>query len=119
MNGTDISAPETQATLGGRERTLRFDHNAMRLSEIYYQYTTRKKLGYLGICDQALSRTYIGLGAIAYGAAASAEMAQGRSMTAMQAFDEAVSYGELLSIGTDMMREATAAIAPPDAAKKA
>lgn len=95
MQGTDISAPALEAELGGERMALRFDHNQMRMSEIYYQTTTLRKLGYLGIVDQAISRTYIGLGAIAYGAAASAAMAQGALPPTMHDFDGRVTYDEL------------------------
>lgn len=95
MLATEITAPEKEAKLGGKTVRLRFDHNQMRQSEIYYQNTVLRKLGYIGIVDQLLARTYIGLGAIAYGAAASAQMAEGRIPMAMREFDRDVSYDEL------------------------
>ena len=73
MLATDVSAPEMEALLCGRSVTLRFDHNAMRQSELYYKWSTQEVLGYYGIVDLATRRTYCGLGALRYGAAAAAE----------------------------------------------
>ncbi len=95
MQATQISAPVREATLGGKTTALRFDHNQMRMSEIYYQQTTQHKLGYIGILDQAISRTYIGLGALAYGAAASAALDRDAPVPTMREFDEQVTYDEL------------------------
>lgn len=95
MNAADISAKEKTATLGGKEVILRFDHNQMRLCEEYWQETTRRKLGYLAIVDQLAARTYSALGAIAYGAAASAAMARNAVPISMHDFDRQVSYTEL------------------------
>lgn len=103
MMATDVSAPEITARIGGREVTMRFDHNQMRMSEIYYQQTTLRKLGYLGIVDQMISRTYIGLGAIAYGAAASAAMALGKTPIAAGEFDRTASYDELRACAQTMI----------------
>lgn len=95
MHSTDIAAPVLAAVLGGRNVTLRFDHYQMRMSELYWQYSTRGKLGYIGIVDQLIHKTYCGMGAIAYGAVASAAIEAGKEPIAMSAFDKLASYDEL------------------------
>lgn len=118
MQATDISAPQIEATLGGRATALRFDHNQMRMAELYYQGTTLRKLGYLGIVDQAISRTYVGLGAIAYGAAASAAMDAGAIPLTMREFDRAVTYDELRGCAQELIASVTASISPQGKGKK-
>lgn len=104
MNGVDISAKEEVARLGGKEVILRFDHNQMRMAEEYWQHTTRRKLGYLAIIDQLAARTYSALGAIAYGAAASAAMARDVVPVSMRDFDKQVSYTELKACANMLSR---------------
>ena len=91
----DISAPEVVLKLGEREVNARFDHNQMRMSEMYWQQTIMRKLCYLGVLEQAIARTYSGLGAICYGAVASAAMAQGLQPVAMREFDRMFDYDQL------------------------
>ena len=95
MQATDITAPVIEATLCGRRVALRFDHNQMRMAELYWQHTARTKLGYLGIVDQAIYGTYVGLGALCYGAAASQAMAENKTPIGMDAFDHLAQYGEM------------------------
>lgn len=92
MLAEDISAPVREITLGARTVNARFDHNMMRMAELYWQQTTLRKLGFLGIVDQAIARTYCGLGAVAYGACASAAMAENRPPIDARAFDRQFDY---------------------------
>lgn len=92
MLAEDISAPVREITLGARTVNARFDHNMMRMAELYWQQTTLRKLGYLGIVDQAIARTYCGLGAVAYGACASAAMAENRPPMTVREFDKTFDY---------------------------
>lgn len=102
MQATDISAQEREIRLGDRVIRARFDHNMMRQAEMYYQATTLRRLGYYGIVDQAIARTYSGLGAIAYGAAAAAAMAEEKKPLSMQAFDRMFDYETLRAAASDV-----------------
>ena len=95
QTAADISAQEIVIKLGGREVNARFDHNQMRMSEMYWQHTMLRKLGYLDVMDQAIARTYSGLGAIAYGAVASAAMAANMPPVSMWQFDRMFDYDML------------------------
>lgn len=95
QTAADISAQQIVLRLGGQEVDVRFDHNQMRMSEMYWQHTMLRKLGYLGVLEQAIARTYCGLGAICYGAVASAAMAQGLQPITMREFDRMFDYDML------------------------
>lgn len=103
MLATDVSAPEMEALLCGRAVTLRFDHNAMRQAELYYKWSTQEVLGYYGIVDLATRRTYCGLGALCYGAAAAAAMDAGRMPMGKLEFDKQVSYDALRPLAAQMI----------------
>lgn len=104
MLATDIAAPEMDAKICGRGSVrMVFSHHQMRQSELYWQYCTRGKLGYLGIIDQAIARTYVGLGAIAYGAVAAAAMEEGKMPIAMRDFDRLCTYDELRAMAAAMI----------------
>ena len=118
MQGMDISAPQTEIVIGGKTVTARFDHNAMRLAEIYWQHTTLRRLGYIGIAEQASARTYTGLGAIAYGATASAAMAAGKAPMDMSAFDRIATYGDLLMAAQALIGGVRGSLPAPGNAKK-
>lgn len=92
MLAEDITAPVREIKLGARYVNARFDHNMMRMAELYWQQTTLRKLNYLGIVDQAIARTYCGLGAVAYGACASAAMDQNRPPMDVREFDRTFDY---------------------------
>lgn len=92
MLAEDITAPVREIKLGARYVNARFDHNMMRMAELYWQQTTLRKLGFLGIVDQAIARTYCGLGAVAYGACASAAMDQNRPPMDVREFDRTFDY---------------------------
>lgn len=92
MLAEDITAPVREIKLGARCVNARFDHNMMRMAELYWQQTTLRKLNYLGIVDQAIARTYCGLGAVAYGACASAAMDQNRPPMDVREFDRTFDY---------------------------
>lgn len=92
MLAEDITAPVREIKLGARTVNARFDHNMMRMAELYWQQTTLRKLNYLGIVDQAIARTYCGLGAVAYGACASAAMDENRPPIDARAFDRQFDY---------------------------
>lgn len=101
MQATDISAQEREIRLGDRVINARFDHNMMRQAEMYYQQTTLRRLGFYGIVDQAIARTYSGLGAIIYGATAAAAMAKEKKPLSMQAFDRMFDYETLRAAASD------------------
>ena len=104
MLGTDVSCPEIAAKICGRENVrMLFNHNQMRMSELYWQYSTGGVLGYMGICDQAVGRTYVGLGAIAYGAVAAAAMAEHKRPIEMQKFDRLCTMDQLQEIAPQMI----------------
>ena len=103
MLATDVSAPEMEALLCGKSVTLRFDHNAMRQAELYWQWSTHGVLGYYGIIDMATRRTYCALGALCYGAAASAAIDSGREPLAMCEFDKLVRSDELRPLAAQMI----------------
>ena len=103
MLATDASAPEMEALLCGRSVTLRFDHNAMRQAELYWQWSTHGVLGYYGIIDMATRRTYCGLGALCYGAAAAAAIDAGREPMAKREFDRMVSYDAMRPLAGSMI----------------
>lgn len=103
MLATDVSAPEMEALLCGRSVTLRFDHNAMRQAELYWQWSTHGVLGYYGIIDMATRRTYCGLGALCYGAAAAAAIDAGRMPMGKGEFDKLVSYDALRPLAAQMI----------------
>lgn len=113
MLAMEISAPEREAILGGAPVRLRFDHNQMRQSELYYQQTTARRLGYLGIVEQAIAGTYIGLGAIAYGARASAQMAEGKGPEPMWRFDRDTGYEELRACMNTLLDGVTESLPKP------
>lgn len=103
MLATDVSAPEMEALLCGKTVTLRFDHNAMRQAELYWQWSTHGVLGYYGIIDMATRRTYCGLGALCYGAAAAAAIDAGREPMAKCEFDRMVSYDAMRPLAAQMI----------------
>lgn len=103
MLATDVSAPEMEALLCGKTVTLRFDHNAMRQAELYWQWSTHGVLGYYGIIDMATRRTYCGLGALCYGAAAAAAIDAGRMPVGKREFDKQVSYDALRPLAAQMI----------------
>ena len=104
MQATEILCPEMEAKICGRKAVrMVFSHHQMRMSELYWQYCTRGKLGYFGIVDQAIARTYIGLGAIAYGAVAAAAMDEGKAPIAMRDFDKICTYDELRALATNLI----------------
>ena len=104
MLGTDVSCPEMAANLCGRENVrMLFNHNQMRMSELYWQYSTGGVLGYMGICDQAVGRTYVGLGAITYGAVAAAAMAEGKRPIEMEKFDRLCTMDQLQGIAPQLI----------------
>lgn len=103
MKATDISAPHKTCRLGGQDVNLRFDHNMMRMTEIYYQASTLRSLGYFGILAQAGGRTFCALGALAYGAAAATAMAEGSRPITMAEFDRMVTYEELRAAADALM----------------
>ena len=111
MMGTDVSCPEIRAALCGAVGVrLVFNHNQMRQSELYWQYSTRGGvLGYMGICEQAAARTYVGLGAIAYGAAAAAAIEEGKAPLEMERFDARCNYAELTAAAGELMAAVLAA----------
>ena len=110
QTAADISAQEIVIKLGGREVNARFDHNQMRMSEMYWQHTMLRKLGYLGVMEQAIARTYSGLGAIAYGAVASAAMAQDLPPVAMREFDRMFDYDMLRTCAKQLIDGAIEAL---------
>lgn len=103
MLATDVSAPEMEALLCGKSVTLRFDHNAMRQAELYYRWSTQEVLSYYGIVDLATRKTYCGLGAICYGAAAAAAIEVGRMPMGKGEFDKLVSYDALRPLAGQMI----------------
>lgn len=103
MLAEDMSAPEMEALLGGRAVRLRFDHNAMRQAELYWRWSTHGVMGYYGVIDMATRRTYCGLGALCYGAAAAAAIEAGREPIAMREFDKLVRYDELRPLASQMI----------------
>ena len=103
MLAEDVSAPEMEALLGGRAVRLRFDHNAMRQTELYWRWSVRGAMDYYGIIDMATRRTYCALGALCYGAAASAAIDSGREPLAMREFDKLVRYDELRPLAAQMI----------------
>lgn len=103
MLATDVSAPEMEALLCGKTVTLRFDHNAMRQAELYWQWSTHGVLGYYGIIDMATRRTYCGLGALCYGAAAAAAIDAGRMPMGKGEFDKLVSYDALRPLAAQII----------------
>lgn len=103
MLAEDVSAPEMEAKLGGRMVRLRFDHNAMRQTELYWRWSVRGVMDYYGIIDMATRRTYCALGALCYGAAASAAIDSGREPLAMREFDKLVRYDELRPLAAQMI----------------
>ena len=110
QTAADISAPEIVIKLGEREVSTRFDHNQMRMSEMYWQHTMLRKLGYLGVMDQAIARTYSGLGAICFGAVAASAMEQGLQPIAMRDFDRMVDYDMLRAIAQQLIDGAMEAL---------
>ena len=109
----DITAPEIEFERGDKKIMMRFDHNQMRASEYYWQMTVRTRLGYIGILNQAVSRTYCGLGALAYGALASHEMAHNarrRELPDVAAFDRIWDLGILLDIAEPMIKAALSSL---------
>ncbi len=118
MLASDVSAQEMEGKLGGRMVAMRFDHNQMRMSELYWQHTTRGKLGYYGIVDQAIHRTYVGLGALCYGAVASAAMSAGKPPVTMTEFDRMTHYDDLRPLAEQMI-DAVIASMPRGNAKNA
>ena len=110
QTAADISAQEIVIKLGGREVNARFDHNQKRMSEMYWQHTMMDKLGYLGVMDQAIARTYSGLGAICYGAVASAAMERRLQPIAMWQFDRMCDYDMLRAIAQQLIDGAMAAL---------
>lgn len=110
MLASDITAQEIELSIGGRKINARFDHNQMRMAELYWQHTARGTLGYIGILDQLIHRTYMGLGAVCYGAAASAAIAAGKRPIGMDAFDKAFEYTDLLGCSKELTEAALAAL---------
>lgn len=110
QTAADISAQQIVLRLGGREVDARFDHNQMRMSEMYWQHTTLRKLGYLGVLEQAIARTYCGLGAICYGAVASAAMEQGMQPITMREFDRMFDYDMLRASAQQLIDGVMAAL---------
>lgn len=103
MYGTDVSAPEIEATLAGRRVKMRFGHAQMRHAELFWQRMCRGKLGYLGIVELLTARTYGGMSAIAYGAVVDAALSEGKEPISMYDFDRIVSYEELRAAAQDMI----------------
>ena len=110
QTAADISSPEIVIKLGEREVSARFDHNQMRMSEMYWQHTMLRKLGYLGVMDQAIARTYSGLGAICFGAVAASAMEQGLQPITMRDFDRMVDYDMLRGIAQQLIDGAMEAL---------
>ena len=110
MRATDISAVEREIALGSRAISVRFDHTQMRYAELYWQHTTRGVLGYMGIMDQMVHRTYCGIGAICYGAVASAAIAAGGRPIAMDVFDRQFDYEALLKVQPTLLEGAFEAL---------
>lgn len=110
QTAADVSAPEIVIKLGEREMNARFDHNQMRYAELYWQHTTRGVLGYMGIMDQMVHRTYCGMGAICYGAVASAAIAAEKEPLAMDAFDQRVDYEALMRVQPVLLKSAFEAL---------
>lgn len=109
----DITAPEIELVCGDRKLKLRFDHNQMRASEYYWQRTVRTRLGYMGILNQAISRTYCGLGALAYGAMAAYMLANDEEQVGLpdvEAFDRAWDFGALFDMADVMIKAALASL---------
>lgn len=118
MLATDVSAPEIAAKLCGREVLMRFDHNQMRQSELYWQYSTGGVLGYYGIVDQAANRTYCGLGAICYGAVAAAAIEQGKQPISMAQFDRMADYRALRPLAGQMIDCVIRSLPGPEGGEK-
>ena len=103
MLATDVSAPEMEALLCGKSVTLRFDHNAMRQAELYYKWSTQEVQGYYGIVDMATRRTYCGLGALCYGAAAAAAIDAGRMPMSKREFDRMARFDEMRPLAAQII----------------
>ena len=110
MLAKDITAQEIELKLGERTVNARFDHNQMRHAELYWQYTAHGTLGYIGILDQLIHRTYMGMGAVCYGAVASAAIAAGERPISMEKFDRMFEYPELLSAADELADAALRAL---------
>lgn len=110
MLATDVSAPQGEATLCGKRVALRFDHNMMRLTELYFQQTSGFRMSYYGIVDLAAVRAYGGLGALAYGASASAARADGKELVAIEDFDRLCTYEELRACSGTLLEGALAGL---------
>jgi len=110
MLAKDITAQEIELKIGERTVNARFDHNQMRMAELYWQHTARGVLGYIGILDQMIHRTYMGMGAVCYGAVASAAIAAGERPISMDAFDRMFEYPELLRAADELADAALKAL---------
>ena len=110
MNATDISAPQSEAMLCGQHVMLRFDHDMMRLTEIYFQQTSGFRQSYYGIVDLAAVRGYGGLGAIAYGAVASAARADKKTPIGIEEFDQRCTYEELRACADTLLEGALSSL---------
>lgn len=118
MLATDVSAPQGEATLCGQRVALRFDHNMMRLTELYFQQTSGFRMSYYGIVDLAAVRAYGGLGALAYGAVASAARADDKSPISIMDFDQACTYEELRACSGTLLEGALACLPKREGSEK-
>lgn len=118
MQATEISAPQSEATLCGKRVMLRFDHNMMRLAEVYFQQTTGYTQSYYGIVDLAAVRAYGGLGALAYGAVASVARADGKNPIGIEEFDRQCTYEELRACSKTLMEGVLASLPKKEGSAK-
>lgn len=119
MMAMAIDAPEMVLCIGGKDRTLRFDNDQIRRTEICYAQATGVQMGYLGILAQAERKIFAALCALCYGAIASAEAESGaRKRTGFAAFDAAVTYMELIDLAEDVVKLAVSAISAGPSGKK-
>ena len=121
MTAQAITAPEGALELGGQTHALRFDHEQIRQTELCWQIVSGSIMGYLGILHQAQMGVYTALYALAYGALASAQRAQGvpsRSRMRLEQFDRIADYGALVGAGDALVRSAMDALPGAQGASK-
>jgi len=117
MSDTAFPAPQGEIRLFDREVAVRFDHNQMRQTELYWQWAVGTRLGYLGIVMQLTARTFVGLEAVAYGAVVSAQMAAGESPMTRHEFDVKADYAQLREAAQALIDGVMQSM-PPTAKKK-
>lgn len=119
MTAQDITAPVGTVELGGKTRTLQFDHEQIRQTELCWQRLTGNVMGYLGILRQAEIGVYAAIFALCFGALASAERRSSvpeKERTTLAQFDLVADYKTLIDMGPDIVASAITAL--PKAGKR-